>query len=240
VTDADDEYRSSAEYVELLSRPAWEALRPLVTAALSGTDPGDGPIVDIGAGTGLGTLVAARAVPGAEVVALEPSLPLRTALFARTAADPALAGRVTVVPRAFPTELPSRAGAVIAMNMLGHLAPPERWSLWAWLDSALGASGRAVVNLLPPAAVEASKAAPVTVELGCRRYVGSGRAEPTGPDAVVWRMSYRTYEGDALVDQASASYRWWVLSGQALGEELAASGLVARSVGACGVFVITR
>ncbi len=57
--------------------------------------PGQGPIVDIGAGTGLGTLLVADTVPGGEVIAVEPSPILRAVLLSRLAADDGLRQRVT-------------------------------------------------------------------------------------------------------------------------------------------------
>ncbi|WP_146167520.1 hypothetical protein [Micromonospora sp. MH33] len=58
--------------------------------------------MDIGAGTGLGTLVAARAVPDAEVIAVEPSPILRAALLARVVGDEDPRRRADLRPRLDP------------------------------------------------------------------------------------------------------------------------------------------
>ncbi len=121
-----DEYAISGEYLHVLSEPAWHALRTPVTEALRGA-VGDGTLLDVGAGTGLGTEVLATAVPDADVFAVEPSPVLRAVLLSRMAARPDLRRRVTVVAAdALGADLPARLGAVLAMNMIGHLDPDGR------------------------------------------------------------------------------------------------------------------
>ncbi|WP_345612190.1 class I SAM-dependent methyltransferase [Pseudonocardia adelaidensis] len=124
------EYAASAEYLHLLSGPAWPALRPRLSAALSGVTANAGPVLELGAGTGLGTDVLLDTL-GNEVLAVEPSAALRGVLLARLV-DGERAGRVTVFPGgATEVPLPDRIAAVVGMHMVGHLAPPERKRLWA-------------------------------------------------------------------------------------------------------------
>lgn len=92
-----DQYRLSAEYVDIMSRDAWQAIGPVLAEALRDVDVSAGPVVDVGAGSGLGTAVVGRALPEFEIVAVEPEAGLRAVLLARLADDPALARRVTVV-----------------------------------------------------------------------------------------------------------------------------------------------
>lgn len=47
------EYSASSEYVHLLSVPMWTDLRPRLAAALAGVDPEAGPVLELGAGSGL-------------------------------------------------------------------------------------------------------------------------------------------------------------------------------------------
>ena len=116
----------------MLSQDAWRALRTPVTEAMRHARRDQGPIVDIGAGTGLGTVLAAQAVPDAEVIAVEPSLILRAVLLARLVGDDDLRRRVTVqATDAADMTLPPRLGGVLAMNMIGHLAPDRRRQLRA-------------------------------------------------------------------------------------------------------------
>jgi predicted O-methyltransferase YrrM len=75
-----NDYRESAEYVDIMSRDAWRELGPLLAEALEGVA---GPVVDLGAGSGLGTLVIAKALPEAEIIAVEPSSGLRAVLLSK-------------------------------------------------------------------------------------------------------------------------------------------------------------
>ncbi|MBG0832724.1 class I SAM-dependent methyltransferase [Planomonospora sp. ID67723] len=216
-----DPYERSAEFVDVMMAPHWGDLGPPLAEALQGFGPG--PVVDLGAGGGLGTLVIAEALPDAEVVAIEPSPALRSVLAARVYERPGLRDRVTVLPGGLlQATLPAGLGGVVAMNVIGHLTPEERRALWRLLASG----GRAVLNLQPPAEpVEVPMTRFADVRLGRHRYEGWGRAEPAGPGGVTWHMAYRVYEGELLVRETETAYAWRVLGERALGEELAEHGL---------------
>lgn len=239
-----DPYADSAEFIDVLSRQAWADLGPVLTTALAGVDPAAGPVTDVGAGSGLGVEVIARALPDAEILAVEPSPGLRGVLLARVMSSEELRRRVTVLPCALASApLPERVGAVVAMNMLGHLDPATRRGFWALLAERLAPGGRAVVNLLPPLEpAEVPNTQPAGVAIGQHLYEGWARAEPAGDDAVTWHMTYRVFDGQRVIRTVSADYHWWVLDGRQLGEELAAQGLTATTVGPddLHLYVITR
>ncbi|MFC4058955.1 class I SAM-dependent methyltransferase [Planomonospora corallina] len=222
-----DPYERSAEFVDVMMAPHRDALGPALAKALRAFGPG--PVVDLGAGGGLGTLVIADTLPDAEIIAIEPSSVLRSVLTARMFERPGLRDRVTVLPDGLlQAALPPRAGGVVAMNVLGHLTPAERHRLWD-----LPASGsRVVVNLQPPAEpAELPMARFADLRLGRHRYEGWGRAEPAGPDSVTWHMAYRVYEGERLVREVETDYAWRVLGERALREELGERGLGLTPVG---------
>jgi hypothetical protein len=87
----------SAEYIDIMSCDAWQLLDPALTDALAAVDVAAGPVIDLGAGTGLGALTNGIALPRAEIVAVEPSAGLRAVLLSKLVADPVLAHRVTVL-----------------------------------------------------------------------------------------------------------------------------------------------
>ncbi|MCW6004651.1 class I SAM-dependent methyltransferase [Micromonospora sp. CPCC 205371] len=237
---SNDPYAESGEFIDVLSRGAWEALRVPLAQALAQARPDQGPIVDIGAGTGLGTLVAARAVPGADLIAVEPSPILRAALLARLAGDD-MSRRVTVqATDAGGMVLPGRLGAVLAINMIGHLTPDHRRALWADLRPRLAPAAPLVVNLQPPPEpVAVPETAFTSVPVGRQTYQGSGGARPDGPDSVVWTMRYRVLTEDGTVErELVVDYPWYVLSAQMLLDELAAAGYAA-TVGEMDVVVAT-
>ncbi|MDG4799969.1 class I SAM-dependent methyltransferase [Micromonospora sp. WMMD980] len=222
-----DEYHESGEFLDLFSLGAWQTLREPVLAALAGAAPHAGPIVDLGAGSGLGTLLIAEVLPAARILAIEPSAAQRAALFGRLGPVPDLRERVTVVAAgAQDAPLPERIGGAIAMNMIGHLDPDARRRLWGRLRDRLADGAPLVVNAQPPAEpVEIAEAEFVTVRVGAHTYVGSGAAQPDGPGTIRWRMRYRVLdEADRLLREVTAAYRWYVVSPEALAVELSAAG----------------
>src|SRR4029453_16568152 len=105
---------------------------------LSGLQPATGPILDVGAGTGAGTIHLHAAFPDASIVAVEPSKAMRTALNVRLANNAALRKAVTVMPCAFEeAELPSRLGGCVASAVIGHFDEDGRHALWSALASRL-------------------------------------------------------------------------------------------------------
>ncbi|RLK23868.1 methyltransferase family protein [Micromonospora sp. M71_S20] len=225
-----DEYAISGEYLHLLSEPAWDGLRAPVTEALHGA-VGDGTLLDVGAGTGLGTEVLAAATPEADVVAVEPSPVLRAVLLSRMTARPDLRQRVTVVAAdALGAVLPARLGAVLAMNMIGHLDPDGRRTFLRRVAERLAPGAPLVLNLQPPAE---PKPVPFSVfgavPVGRHTYEGGGSAEPSGPDTVTWRMRYRVLDADGTpLREDHAAYRWHVTPARGLIAELTEAGLTAE------------
>lgn len=218
------EYTNSAEYLHLLGTSMWTALRPRLASALRGVDVGGGPVLDLGAGTGLATEVVLGAVTN-DVVAVEPSAALRAVLLARLAGRGG--GRLTVQPcGALEAHLPHGIGGVVGMHMIGHLPPADRARLWAAVAERLTPGAPVVVNVQPPETVSAVPAFPWSgVTVGELTYEGTGHADPAGPDSVTWHMAYRTRRGEEVLATATAEYRWWVLSADGLAAELTAAGL---------------
>ena len=228
MADITDPYAPIVEYVDLMSRPFWESAWPVLGNALE--DAGGDPLLDIGAGTGMGLTRAAALLPRHDIVAIEPSAALRIGLFARLSEDPALAARVTVLPVTVQDAvLPSRLGAVMGINMLGHLPPADRIALWERLSAALSPGAPAVFTLQPPARPERIPEQPFgEATAGARRYSASGAAEPVGPAQVRWRVTYRVHDSETLVFEQTMENDWWVLDPVVIEAELRGCGLETR------------
>ncbi|ASR35788.1 hypothetical protein BAY61_13120 [Prauserella marina] len=237
-----DEYSESAEFIDPLITPLWTALRPVLAGALRGAAPTTA--VDLGAGSGHGTLLLAELLPGAEIVAVEPSPGLRAVLLARAHDDERSRRRVTVLPAAFPdVELPDEFSVLIAMNVLGHFGPDTRDRLWSLLAGRLEHGGVAVVNLQPPAeAVPVPESVASTARVGRLTYEGRAKAEPTGDGTLTWYLTYRTFDGDTLLGERTVSYAWHLVGEDGLRAEVAAHGLTLTRAGEAGlgVHTITR
>ncbi len=233
-----DHYARSAEFVDILMASHWPALAPVLGSALHGAS---GPIVDVGAGGGHGTAVIASAVPEAEIYAVEPSPGLRAILLARAALDPGLRERVTVLPEdLLRAGLPDRIGALVAMNVIGHFSPEERSAVWGMLAERLLPGGRAVVNIQPPTEpVTVPESSAGRVRVGRREYEVLVRAEPDGPERLVWHMAYRTHHDGRCVDRVEVTYPWWLLDEGRLAAEVAAWGFDAEAA-APGIYIVRR
>ncbi|MEU3271211.1 class I SAM-dependent methyltransferase [Saccharomonospora sp. NPDC006951] len=237
-----DEYSESAEFIDLLIAPLWTTLRPVLSSALAHAAPTTA--VDLGAGSGHGTLLLAELLPGADVVAVEPSPGLRAVLLARVHADERLRRRVTVLPGAFPgVALPGQFSVLIAMNVLGHFDADAREQLWSLLAERLDRGGVAVVNLQPPAEpVPVPESVAATARVGRLAYEGLAKAEPAGDGTLTWYMTYRTLDGDRLLGESTVSYAWHLIDEDGLRAEVAEHGLTLTRAGEAelGVYTITR
>jgi SAM-dependent methyltransferase len=217
---------ATAEFYELLATAHWDELGALLQRVLADVDPTAGPILDIGAGTGVGLAHLRNAVRAARIVAVEPSRAMRTALHARLALDVDLRARVTVVPaRIEQAELPPQLCAAVASAVLGHLDDHGRRRLWASLAARLAPGAPAVIGVLPPTRPE--RVPPTryrALPVGDHVYEGWMEAEVTGPREMCWTMTYRVLAGDRLVAEHCASSRWTTLAPEDVVAEVARHG----------------
>jgi hypothetical protein len=223
------------------AQDARRALHAPIADALRHAAPQQGPIVDIGAGTGPGTLLAANTIDAGDVIAVGPPPILRAVLPSRLVTTEHLRRRVTVQATDVDSmALPPRLGGVLAIDMIGHLSPPRRRHLWADLRPRLTPAAPQIINLQPPAEPTTIAESPFTsVRIGGKTYQGSGAARPAGDHAVIRTMRYRALDQDGTVDsELVVDYHWHVLSPPALLAELTAAGYAA-TVGDMDIVVAT-
>jgi thiazolinyl imide reductase len=242
-------YSPSAEFFDLVAAEhTATASAPAVAAALTGIDTGAGPVVDIGAGTGLVTEAIARALPRAEVIAAEPATAMRAVLTSRVFGDPVLRERVTVTDGAAPgLDLPDRISAAVLCGVLGHLDPVQRGRLWERVLSRLAPGGRVVVELMQltrPQTLPETRLATATA--GRHHYTWHLSGEPDTDGAMELRSIWRVRDGaaagsGAVLREVHDAYRWFPLDLAAVAEE---SGLHPRPLptrpGAPPLAVLTR
>ncbi|MGV8874995.1 MAG: class I SAM-dependent methyltransferase [Rhodococcus sp. (in: high G+C Gram-positive bacteria)] len=236
-----DPYARSADHLDLLSAGIWQHLAPCVSEALSDL-PEHSIVVELGAGTGLGTAVIAAAAPTSNIVAIEPSSHLRAVLLHRVAADADLRSRVTIENRPFPaSRLPRTFDAFVVMNTLGHLDREAREHLWQVIAAGLRPRGWAVINLQQPTTSSIVPEFEMAHErVGNRAYHGSAWAERIDDTIMKWHMIYTTSEDGVELDATDVEYLWNVIDSSTLGHELAQHKLGVTAVGAeqLGVFRI--
>ncbi|WP_186779346.1 Gfo/Idh/MocA family oxidoreductase [Streptomyces salinarius] len=241
-------YSPSAEFFDLVAAEhTATASAPAVAALLADADLSAGPVVDIGAGTGLVTEAVARARPDAEIIACEPSVGMRAVLTSRVFSDADLRTRVTVTVDAAPDlDLPDRISVVLLCGVLGHLDAEARARLWRRLNRRLAPGGLVVVELMQferPSTLPETRLATATA--GRHRYEWSfaGAPDETEDGVMRLRSTWRVYRDGAGQPEREVhdSYRWTPF---ALADVVAESGMTARTLptrpGAPPLAVLTR
>ncbi|MFH8530018.1 Gfo/Idh/MocA family oxidoreductase [Streptomyces tendae] len=241
-------YTPSAEFFDLVAAEhTATASAPAVAALVADADLSTGPVVDIGAGTGLVTEAVARARPDAEILACEPAVGMRAVLTSRVFSDPDLRSRVTVSADAAPDlDLPDQVSVVLLCGVLGHLDADGRARLWRRLNRRLAPGGLVVVELMQfeePLALPEARLATATA--GRNRYEWSFGAAPDETEDGVMRLhsTWRVYREDATEAEREVhdSYRWEPFG---LKDVVAESGMTARTLptrpGAPPLAVLTR
>ncbi|MCC3312334.1 class I SAM-dependent methyltransferase [Nocardia africana] len=238
-----EEYAAAAEFYDLMATPYVASVEPALAALLAEVDTIAGPVLDIGAGTGLSTMLVADAVPDARIIAVEPAPAMRAVLLSRLAARKDLRERITVLPSGFlDTELPAQCSAVVGLGVIGHFDAATRPRVWHALATALVPDGTAVVEIQRPGRVEVSPDRRyTTARAGLLRYEGWSRAEPVDAESLVWHMTYRTYRDDRLLQEVTARHRVWPAGADRLAGEARAAGLTLASAdSATGLLRFTK
>lgn len=220
-----DEYEAMGELHDLFMDGPWARLEPALSAVFGDLGPDD-VVVDLGAGTGVGTATLARC-SAARIVAVEPSLTMRTALLTRIAADPRLAERVSVLAGSAPAvldELPEVVAGFVCAHVLGHMTSPDRVATFERLARSMRPDAVGLLVMSPDAGPE--DVAERTV--GTHRYVE--RHEP-GTDPHRGVTTYQVLDGTRLVREITCTWTWDPPSAADLARELGRSGLVLERSG---------
>jgi hypothetical protein len=182
----------------------------------------------VGSGTGVGLSYLVGAIPGVEVLAIEPSKAMRVALHARLHDSPALCEVTTVSPTTLADAvLPHQACAVVLSAVLGHLTDDERRRLWTFVAERMPRGAPAVVGVLPPAR-------PLTVprqyhdwRVGQYRYEGWQSGEPLDDRRMMWTLTYKVVDrSEAIVAEYTARAPWRCDGVDDVRTEVAEFGLV--------------
>jgi uncharacterized protein YceH (UPF0502 family) len=226
---ADAYGEATAEFYDLLATDMWEAFGLLLLDLLADVDAANGPIVDVGCGSGFGLPYLRAAVPGAEVFAIEPSKAMRVALHARLTDYPELRGVTTVAPSSLAdARLPKQACAVVASAVYGHLSDAERQRLWRYVAEQMPAGAPAVVGVLPPDRPVAFD--PVRyhrLPVGKYVYEGWQSGVPIDDRRMNWTLQYKVVDDadGTVVAQYSATAPWRCDSVDDIRAEVASFGL---------------
>ncbi len=235
---SDDPYgEATAEFYDLLATNMWDSFGLQLLDLLADADPVRGPILDVGAGSGVGLVYLQAAVTGGEVIAIEPSKAMRTALHARLSMDDSLRVMTTVVPRSFAdAPLPVEACALVASAALGHLNDQERSRLWRFIAEQMPVGAPAVIGVLPP---ERAVSVPLTcyrqLQVGHYTYEGWQSGEPIDDRTMAWSLTYKVLDGVNVIAEHTAQSTWRCDSVDDIRAEIAPFGLELTSHQDCVV-----
>ena len=222
-------YSVTAQYYDPLMSAAHADVDRRIAAALVNMDVTTGPVVDIGAGTGLSTALIASTLPAAEILAVEPDAAMRPALMTRVWANMELRPRVSILPfDVFSAPLPERiAGALLSASLV-HFAPPDRARLWPLLAERLAPEGRIIVEVQCPEAEDMPETDMAQVQVGRIVYRASATAERLASDRQRWTMKYRaSLEGREIACETT-SYECRTISADRVLAEARTAGLIGR------------
>ncbi len=203
---------ATAEFYDLLETAMWDTFGLQMLDVLAGVDPADGPIIDVGSGTGIGLAYLRAAVPDVRLVAIEPSKAMRVALHTRLSEFTELRAQTTVIPTTFgDAPLPARASAMVLSALIGHLSDEERTRLWSYVATQTAPGAPVVVGVLPP-----SRPLPVDLlKYGERRigdyvYEGWQSGVPLDARRMMWTMTYKVVDSasGATVAEYTATAPW--------------------------------
>ncbi|MEM1332539.1 MAG: class I SAM-dependent methyltransferase [Actinomycetota bacterium] len=220
--DTVDEYASSAEFHEIHMDAAWAELADVVGVAFSGLTSRD-VVVDLGAGSGAGTVVLASQTP-AEILAVEPSASMRSMLLVRLA-QAGLTDRVTVVAEGVPDAydvIDEPITGLVGGHMLGHLGAEDRRELFSWLGQRLAVTGTAVFTVSGSAPPDPSAVFVEERRVGRHVY----RASHSSPDRFTYASTFEVVDGDRVLRSVDVTGRWERVTFRDLESEIDGAGLV--------------
>lgn len=203
-----DPYAAAAGAYDLFAARYREQVRPVLDAVCPEFRGDRGAILDVGAGSGANSAHVLERVPEATVFAIEPSPAMRSLLHGRIASRPEWHHRITVRPEGFfDAPLPERLGGAVALGVMGHFDAGERIAVLAELAARLPPGGVVLVDLQQPSRpvrVEAYEFTPATI--GGIVYRGIAEAWPIDLEAMRWRMTYLTLEGERVLTEETAEH----------------------------------
>nr|WP_277925287.1 class I SAM-dependent methyltransferase [Sediminivirga luteola] len=203
--------------------PQLSALGELLTLV----DVQNGPILDIGCGSGRHLAHVLEALPAAQAIGLEPSDAMRSLALGRLAANLGWRDRVTIrTEGALEAPLPDQLSGVIMFGVFGHFTRFERSELIARLAGRLPEGGAILLDLqLPEEPAEIAPYVVADTHLGALRYRCLAEGAPLEGEAMQWRMTYQTLDGDAVIENHTGESIFHHPRHELVREEMRAHGL---------------
>lgn len=225
-------YDITAPFYDVLADESHANVDGQIAAQLRGLEACDGPIIDLGAGTGLTTRLIAAALPEARILAVEPHPAMRAALMTRICSSHDLRRRVSVLPQPiFQAPLPPVVAGIVASASLVHFDAEERQRLWALLAARLAPRGRIIVEIQCPEAIDLPQQRMATARVGQIDYEGYAEARRIDGERQLWRMTYRSSLAGTELERQSTEYLCHAVSARQVVSEGVRAGFRGEIVG---------
>lgn len=224
------DYGVSAQYYDLFASAAHADADQKIAEALGSLDTAYGPVIDIGAGTGLSTALIAATLPQADILAVEPDASMRAALMTRILSEKQLRNKVTIVPQSvLEAPLPDRISGAVLSASLVHFSPGERSRLWHLLADRLALAGRIVVEIQNPIAEAVPETHLGEVAIGRVTYSATAKATKIDESRQRWTVDYCSVLDGNQIAHDTVSYECWAVSGDQVAAEAKEAGLTGLS-----------
>ena len=212
-------YGGIAEFYDLVALRQSTSTGPALAAMLRLLPENQGPVVEIGAGTGRVTRTILAARSDLRVLAVEPSPEMRAVLVSRLWADEETRDRVTVVADAAPgLELPDRISAAVIFGVAGHLDESARRRMLAELRTRLAPGGFVAVELMG-AVHDLRPTRTLSAVVGEQTYEWWVSGRPVAADEMHFSNTWRVLRDGRVVREVVDEHRWVVLTPERLAEE---------------------
>lgn len=222
-------YDKSSEYYDISELETWKTKKIVLGKISKLFANAQYPILDIGAGTGKVAIEVATNIKDAEILAVEPSLVMRTAFLSKLALHhyDDIRNRITIIPSDIQNfEYKGRIGGVICDGVIGHLSEEERRQLWRKLSEILVPNAPMFIGLLNPKMKDAQIGTMLSVN-----YVGKNRYETTiknkeclGSNLYQWTLEYSIFNGDEAISGYEDKMKWQFIEMDVLMKELSDFG----------------
>lgn len=237
-----DPYAATAGAYDLMNAPARPAQLAALEAWLPAVDAGHGPVLDIGAGSGLNTAEVLERLADCEVLALEPSPAMRSLIMGRLAGRPDWFSRVTVRPEGFfSAPLPERIGGAIMLGVIGHFRPEERGALLRELGRRLPVGGAVLIDLqMPETPQRVERFEFAGPKVGQLTYQVLGEAWPAAGEEMRWQMTYLVLDGSQVLSRSSTDHRYRHPAPEVVAGQAAEAGLSMRRLPVSSFWMLVR
>jgi len=241
-TGTPDAYAATAGVYDLFDHAARPARTSAMAELLAVVRPEEGPVLDVGSGSGLDLMAILEGVPGATVFGIEPSPAMRGLALAKIAERPEWFERVTLWPDDFfSAPLPERISGAVLLGVLGRFDAQERAAVLAEIAARLPTGGCALIDLQAPTRPQRVEAFERTAaRVGALTYRCIGEAWPVDEERMRWRMTYLTLEGERVLIEDTAEHLSHHPAPERVAIDAAAVGLGLRRLGDTTFWMLTR